>query len=40
MTPQEKTIMKANFILAAIKLGATFDEATQAYIKLTLGEKQ
>ena len=35
LTPQEKTIQKADFIIAALKLGGTLKEVEQAYKKLT-----
>ena len=34
MTPQEKTIQKAEFIQAAMKLGSTLYEAETAYTAL------
>lgn len=36
MTPQEKTIQKANFIKYALELGGTLYEAENAYKQLTL----
>ncbi len=35
MTPQEKTIQKANFIKAALALGGNLKEVERAYKKLT-----